>query len=92
MTYRMAPGSTVTSAAAISFEIWKLDESDTLTLPPGYFVAGTFENGNVYGRLAVPCGLTGASLSGRGSAWKRCYSETARCRSRENEDRPAGKM
>ena len=69
-TYRIAPGSTVTSAAAISFDTLKLDESDILRLPPGYFVAGTFENLNVYGKLDVPCGLTGASLSGRGSAAK----------------------
>lgn len=42
---RSAPGSTVTSATAILFEILKVVESTILTDPPLSFVALTWDNG-----------------------------------------------
>lgn len=48
-SHLMAPGSTVTSAAAIAVAILKVVESTTLTEPPDNDVALTFDNANVNG-------------------------------------------
>lgn len=64
----MAPGSTVTSAAAISVEILKVVESTTFADPPDNCVAATFENEYVYGSDDAPCGLVGACALSAGGA------------------------
>jgi hypothetical protein len=45
----IAPGSTVTSAAAIPVEIVKVLESTILTVPPSTCFGCTFENGKTKG-------------------------------------------
>ena len=62
----MAPGSTVTSAAAIVFEILKVLESTILTVPPLSCVAGTLESGKVNGLGTTPFGLTTSAASSWG--------------------------
>jgi len=57
-TYLIAPGSTVTSAAAISVEIAKVLESTILTVPPLSCVGCTCENGKTNGVGMTPFGLT----------------------------------
>ena len=57
-TYLIAPGSTVTSAAAISVEIVKVLESTILTVPPLSCVGCTFENEKANGLGISPFGLT----------------------------------
>jgi hypothetical protein len=52
-TYLIAPGSTVISAAAISFEIVKVLESAILTVPPLCCVASTFWNWKENDRVSV---------------------------------------
>lgn len=64
----MAPGSTMTSAAAIVVAILNVVESTILTEPPDSGVIGTCEKENEYGVSARPEGLSGrATLSGSGS-------------------------
>lgn len=43
-TYRMAPGSTITSAAAMVWEMGKVLESTIRMEPPARGVMGTLEN------------------------------------------------
>ena len=57
-TYLIAPGSTVTSAAAISVEIVKVLESTILTVPPLSCVGCTCENLKANGLGMTPFGLT----------------------------------
>ena len=56
--YLIAPGSTVTSAAAISVEILKVLESTILTVPPLSCVGCTCENEKANGLGMTPFGLT----------------------------------
>ena len=67
-TCLIAPGSTVTSAAAIVVAILNVVESTIRTEPPAKGVCGTLENENEYGREAVPCGLDGATALSAGGA------------------------
>lgn len=87
MTYRIAPGSTVTSAAAIVFEILNVVESTILTEPPESLVGFTWEKEKEKGLSTVPCGSFGASAVSGGSSQsknKSRYSKMA--------DSLAGKM
>ncbi len=69
--HRIAPGSTVTSAAAIVLEILKVEESTTFTPPPERFVDLTLEKAKEKGLSTCPCGLftavfsSGRSISGK---------------------------
>lgn len=58
-TYRMAPGSTVTSAAEIAVATVNERESTILTLPPLSWVASICESGNANELGIKPAGLTG---------------------------------
>jgi hypothetical protein len=71
MTNLIAPGSTVTSAAAIFLDALKVLLSTILTVPPGFCTAGTSENLNEYG-IGESFGTTMSSLrsSGGGMAVK----------------------
>ena len=53
-THLIEPGSTVISAAAISVEILKLDESATLIVPPACATGLTCENAQLYGSGTLP--------------------------------------
>lgn len=64
----MAPGSTVTSAAAIVVATVKLLESTILTVPPLSCVGFTFENWKVNGLGTTPFGLTGSLALSSGTA------------------------
>ena len=51
---RIAPGSTVTSAAAIEVEILNVVESIILAEPPGYMVSFTFDHAKEKGSGTSP--------------------------------------
>ena len=51
---RIAPGSTVTSAAAIEVEILNVVESIILAEPPGYLVSFTFDHAKEKGSETSP--------------------------------------
>jgi hypothetical protein len=71
MTHRIAPGSTVTSAAVIVFETLKVVESTILTEPPDSLVGFTWEKAKEKGLSTVPCGSDGAvAVSGGSSSSK----------------------
>lgn len=65
LLYLIAPGSIVTSAAAIVLEALKVLLSTILTVPPGFCIAGTSENLNVYG-MGVSFGTTMSSFGSSG--------------------------
>ena len=68
----MAPGSIVTSAAAIVSEIAKVLESTILIVPPLSCVGCTCENRKVNGLGITPFGLTGSvALSAGGTTERR---------------------
>ena len=60
VSYLIAPGSTVTSAAAIETETLKVVESTIFAVPPENGVAGTLESAKEKGSGTVPKGLSGA--------------------------------
>lgn len=78
ITNLIAPGSTVTSAAAMFLDALKVLLSTILTVPPGFCIAGTSENLNEYGTGEL-FGITMSSLtlSGGGIANKNsCVRKT----------------
>ena len=68
--YLIAPGSMVTSAAAISVEIVKVLESTILTVPPLSCVGCTFENEKANGLGMTPFGLTTSVALSEGGTYR----------------------
>lgn len=69
-TYLIAPGSTITSAAAIVVAMGKVEESTILTEPPDNGVLGTFENSNENACGGLPAGLDTGTASSEGGAMR----------------------
>ena len=81
-TYLIAPGSTVTSATAISFEILKVLVSAILTVPPPSRVGSTFEKGKTNGSGTGPFGLVTSVASSEGGTIERTVWSILMCKIR----------